>query len=280
MKQAFPLFTVWLAATTLANAQGTLTFTALGPLPGGGRYGMGYCQDASAFYMVGGGSPASAYNPDVYRYDPSFNAWGPGGASSSLTPQRWASMVPAVSAAGGPLLFVLNGATAAGPPVSNMQTVSVATGASGPTYTNPTPSSSGGVAVWNNIIYAFGGQLAGGTYTNQLRAYNPGTDAWTTLAPMPEAKAVYGGAAINGKIFAIGGYNGVANSARVDAYNIATNTWQALGTLPTTVSNQAVAVQGEWLWLVGDFTCTRGTVRPAVKSRGRGDRGDSKGCPD
>lgn len=71
---------------------------------------------------------------------------------------------------------------------------------------------------------------------------------------MPDARAVYGGAAVNGKVFAIGGYNGVINSARVDVYTIATNTWQALPTLPATVSNQAVAVQGDWLWLVGDFT--------------------------
>ncbi|WP_198172479.1 T9SS type A sorting domain-containing protein [Hymenobacter ginkgonis] len=46
----------------------------------------------------------------------------------------------------------------------------------------------------------------------------------------------------------------MVNSARVDAYDLATNQWQALGTLPTTVSNQAVVAQGEWLWLVGDFT--------------------------
>ncbi len=59
---------------------------------------------------------------------------------------------------------------------------------------------------------------------------------------------------IGPNLYAIGGYNGVVNSARVDACDIATNQWQALGTLPTTLSNQAVVEQGEWLWLVGDFT--------------------------
>ena len=244
-----------LLTASAALAQTPLTFTQLGTLPDGGRYGMGYCQDASFFYMMGGGSPSTAFNSNIYVYIPSGNSWVMGAASSSLVPQRWASLAPAASGSTGtPRLFVLNGANAAGAPITDMQTVSTANGTINPTFSNPLPTSSAAVAVWNNSIYAFGGQLANGSYGNQLRAYNATTDTWTTLAPMPEAKAVYGGAAVNGKIYAIGGYNGVSNSARVDAYDIATNTWQAQGTLPTTLSNQAVAVQGEWLWLVGDFT--------------------------
>ena len=246
------LLLVLLAATSAA-AQTSLTFTALGPLPDGGRYGMGYAQEPSAFYMVGGGSPASAFNANVYVYAPGIG-WVPGGASSSLPPQRWANMVIASNGSGQPLLYVLNGATAMGALVSNMQTVSVNSGNSGPTYTNPVPASSAAATVRNNIIYVYGGQLANGSYTNQLRSYNAATDTWAALAPMPEAKAALGGAVVNGKIYAIGGFNGVINSARVDAYDPATNIWQALAPLPTTVSNQAVAVQGEWIWMVGDFT--------------------------
>ena len=254
MKHVYACLLVLLVARPLA-AQTLLNFTPRGTIPDGGRYGMGYCLDASAFFLMGGGSPSTAFNSSVYAYEPVGGTWVLGSASSTLTPQRWATMVLAASgSAGTPRLFILNGATATGAPVPDMQTVNALSGSAGPTFINPTPAVSAGAAVWNNVIYAFGGQLANGSYTNQLRAYNATTDTWATLAPMPEAKAVYGGAAINGKIYAIGGYNGVVNSARVDAYDIATNTWQALGTLPTTVSNQAVAVQGEWLWLIGDFT--------------------------
>ena len=253
MKRVFLLFAVWLAATTLSHAQGTLTFAPLAALPGGGRYGMGYCQDADALYMVGGGGPASAFNADVYRYSVQGNVWGPGAASSSLTPQRWTSAAVPLPGTPQSFIYVLNGASAAGAPVVNVETVYTSNGNQGPSYANALPASNSGVATWNGLLYAFGGQLAGGAYTSQLRAFDPAANTWTTLAPMPEAKSGYG-AAVNGKIYAIGGYNGLINSARVDAYDIATNTWQPLGTLPTTVSNQAVAVQGEWLWLVGDFT--------------------------
>ncbi|MBF9239235.1 T9SS type A sorting domain-containing protein [Hymenobacter sp. BT683] len=234
-----------------AQAQNTLTFTAQAALLDGGRYGMAYCQDQTAFYMVGGGSLTAPLTADVFRYDIAANSWGTAPISSGqVAAQRFgtaAIIAPNTSAS---LIYTLNAATLAAP-VASVQSLRV-DGTSAGNFSNPTPASTAGVAVWNGLIYAYGGQLAGGVYTNQLRSYNPATNIWTTLAPMPEAKNTFG-AAVNGKIYAFGGYNGVANSNRIDAYDIATNTWQALGTLPTTVSNQAVAVQGDVIWLIGDF---------------------------
>ncbi|HEX8657944.1 MAG TPA: kelch repeat-containing protein, partial [Hymenobacter sp.] len=250
MKYPYACFVFLLLAGPLA-AQTALTFTPLATLPDGGRYGMAYCQDQTAFYMIGGGSPATAYNNDVYRYDPVANSWAPL-SSGQVTPQRLGTAAIITPNTGTSLIYTLNSATGTGP-VATMQALRTSDGAFSANLSNPTPAASAGVAVWNGLLYAYGGQLAGGTYTNALRAYNPATNTWTTLAPMAEAKTTYG-AAVNGKIYAVGGYNGVVNSAWVDAYDIATNTWQALGTLPTTVSTQAVAVQGEWLWMVGDFT--------------------------
>ena len=214
---------------------------------------MGYCQGFDSLLHGGGGGPASAFNSDVYRYDIASDSWLPGAASSSLTPQRFGAAALPISGLSTSLVYVLNGVTASTAPVQNVQTVSEQSGTVGPSFGNSTPAASAGVAVWNGLVYAYGGQSAGGAYTNQLRVFNPATSAWTTLAAMPEAKSAYG-AAVNGKIYVVGGFNGVQNSNRVDAYDIATDTWQPQTTLPTTVSSQAVAVQGEWLWLVGDFT--------------------------
>lgn len=215
-----------------AAAQSPLTFNALGTLPGGGRYGMGYCNDQTAFYMVGGGGLSSAFNAEVYRYDPVADVWVLGTASTSLTPQRWSTAAILSSGTGQSFVYSLNGANATGQLVPNVETVNTLNGSAGPNYANATPASAAGVAVLNNLLYAFGGQLANGTYTNAMRRYNPATNTWTTLAPMPEAKTTYG-AAVNGKIYAVGGYNGLVNSARIDAYDPATNTWQAVGTLST-----------------------------------------------
>lgn len=248
----FYLLLLALACPALARAQTALTLTALPALPDGGRYGMGYCQDPNYFYMVGGGSPPTAYTSTVFRFDPTTNSWGSGALSSGqFTAHRLgtAAIVPPYT--GNNMIYVLNAGTLTGPLV-NMPMVQASNGQLATVYGNPTPATSAGAAVWNGLLYTFGGQLAGGTYTNQLQSYNPVTNVWTVLAPMPEAKNTYG-AAVNGKIYAIGGYNGLVNSARVDVYDVATNQWQPAGTLPSTVSNQAVAVQGEWIWMIGDF---------------------------
>lgn len=239
-------------------AQTPLTFVPQAALPDGGRYGMSYCQDQNALYMVGGGSPAAAYTADVFRYTLATNSWGPGPLSvGQVSPQRFGTAAILAPNTSTSLLYTLNGSMANGAlpatPVPTMQSLRVSDGVSAGNLPNPTPAASAGAAVWNGLLYAYGGQTASGAYTNQLRSFNPATTTWTTLAPMPEAKTTYG-AAVNGKIYVFGGYDGVINSNRIDAYDIATNTWQPLGTLPTTVSNQAVAVQGEWIWLVGDFT--------------------------
>jgi N-acetylneuraminic acid mutarotase len=252
MRNTYACLALLLLVQPLA-AQTALTFTPQAALPDGGRYGMAYCQDQTAFYMIGGGSPATAFTSEVFRYDPVANSWGTGALSTGqVTPHRLGTAALIAPSTGSAVIYTLNGAASTGP-VTAVQAVQASSGALANTYGNPTPASSAGLAVWNGLLYAYGGQLQGGVYTNALRSYNPATNAWATLAPMAETKTTYG-AAVNGKIYAIGGFNGTTNSARVDAYDIATNTWQALGTLPTTVSNEAVAVQGEWLWLVGDFT--------------------------
>jgi hypothetical protein len=240
-----------LIGLSAAQAQTALTFAPQAPLPDGGRYGMAFCQDQSAFYMLGGGSPAAAFTADVFRYDVATNSWGAGPiGSGQITPQRFGTAAIIAPNTSPGLIYALNAAGPSGP-VTAVQSLRP-DGASAGSSTNPTPSSTAGLAVWNGLLYAYGGQLAGGAYTNALRSYNPATNTWTSLASMPEAKNTFG-AAVNGKIYAIGGYNGVVNSNRIDAYDIATNTWQALGTLPTTVSNQAIAVQGDLIWMVGDF---------------------------
>ncbi|MCB2408048.1 Kelch repeat-containing protein [Hymenobacter lucidus] len=236
-----------------AAAQSTLTFTPLAALPAGGRYGMGYAQDNDGFYMAGGGGTASAFTSEVFRYSISANSWTQVFGAAPLPPQRWASAVIIDPNPATGKLVVLGGVTpTALTPVTTLQSIPL-NGGPATTTPNSTPAATTGTAAWNGLIYAFGGQLLGGVFTNQLRAFNPATNAWTDLAPMPDARQTYG-AAVNGKLYAVGGYNGLVNSAQIHAYDIATNTWQLAATLPTTVSNQAMAVQGEWIWMVGDFT--------------------------
>ncbi|WP_400192349.1 kelch repeat-containing protein [Hymenobacter sp. B81] len=253
MKRLLSLLLVLAGSAPVCAQTNSLVFTPLAALPDGGRYAMAYCQDQTYFYMVGGGSPQTAFTSEVFRYDPAANSWGATPLSTGQVPEhRLAKAVLLNPGTGSARLYVLNGATIAGP-MPAMFSLLPGNGTLASTFSNDVPANQAGLATWNGRLYAYGGLRTNGTFTNELRSFDPATGVWTALAPMPEAKNTYG-AAVNGKIYAVGGYNGVVNSARVDAYDIATNQWQALGTLPTTVSNQAVAVQGEWLWLVGDFT--------------------------
>jgi hypothetical protein len=231
--------------------QNSLTFVSRAALPVA-HYGMGYCNDQQNIYQAGGGNLTAAYTSDVYRYELATNTWTVGAAM--VTPQRLGTAALLPSGSGTSLAYVLNGSGANGLniPVPQLESVLAVSGQSGPSFANPLPTVSAGVAVWNGLLYSYGG-INGTTYSNALRSCNPNTNAWTTLAPMPVARTI-AGAAVNGKIYVFGGYDGVVNYSRVDAYDIASNQWQALPDLPTTVSNQAVAVQGEWIWLVGDFT--------------------------
>ncbi|UOQ52315.1 Kelch repeat-containing protein [Hymenobacter cellulosivorans] len=253
MKHLYSFFLA-LACVGTTQAQTALTFTARAPLPDGGRYAMGYCQDQSYFYMVGGGSPLTAFTDQVFRYDPAANSWGSGALSTGQVPQHRLGKAVLLPADGiTPARIFVGQATTASGPLSNMPVLNAASGQLIAAPTSGSPTANGGMTTWNGLIYCFGGQLPNGAFTNELRSYNPATGVWTYLPGMPEAKSAQG-AAINGKIYVIGGFDGAVNSNRIDTYDIATNQWQTLAPLPTTVSNQALVVQGEWLWMIGDFT--------------------------
>ena len=77
-----------------------------------------------------------------------------------------------------------------------------------------------GVAVVNGQIYAIGGDngteignVSPGTsmtmnVVNVNEAYNPSSDTWVSAAPMPTARALFGTAVYQNKIYCIGGYSG------------------------------------------------------------------------
>src|SRR5262245_51520767 len=66
-------------------------------------------------------------------------------------------------------------------------------------------------------------------------------DSWATRAPMPTARQHLGVAAAgNGKLYAIGGFNG-AYVATVEEYDPATNTWTTKTPMPTARSQFGVA---------------------------------------
>src|SRR5437016_12348384 len=60
----------------------------------------------------------------------------------------------------------------------------------------------------------------------------PGSGFWTTKAPMPTGRYALGVAAVNGILYAVGGYNN-AVLATLEAYDPVTNTWTTKAPMPT-----------------------------------------------
>src|SRR3954470_24995881 len=110
----------------------------------------------------------------------------------------------------------------------------------------------------DNKIYAFGGfklpesgPPAWEPIANAWE-YDPATDTWKELAPMPTKRGAAAAAALNGKIYVIGGASTMPGSSEtnihparrhmvlgtVEEYDPTTNTWRARSALPTPRNHQ------------------------------------------
>src|SRR5216117_1827143 len=119
------------------------------------------------------------------------------------------------------------------------------------------------------FLYVIGGGNSGGVLSD-LQRYDPVTDAWTTLASMPTARAGAVAAAVDNNLFVIGGRlsaagpcNGGPYLATVEKYDIDTNTWSTVASLPSPRSDLAAVTHGGKVFIFGGCTGT-GTVTNEV----------------
>jgi N-acetylneuraminic acid mutarotase len=81
----------------------------------------------------------------------------------------------------------------------------------------------------------------------------PGT--WTAMAPMPTARQEVAVAALDGRVYVIGGFGPRAEAmATVEAYDPATNRWEARAPLPAPLHHAAAAVVAGRLLVIGGYT--------------------------
>ncbi len=115
--------------------------------------------------------------------------------------------------------------------------------------------------------------LAGGNSTSNLsagvsgvlEAYTPSTNTWTTLAPMPTARAGAASLVSNGLLYVIGGSGaGGTQLATVEVYNPATNSWRTLTPMFTARTGLAGGVIKGVLYAVGGLSLgATGTIHEA-----------------
>src|SRR5262245_17025395 len=75
---------------------------------------------------------------------------------------------------------------------------------------------------------------------------------WQTLEPMPTARQELATAVLNGKIYAIGGYDSSgAPTNIVEVYDPTTNTWTSAHPIPRALHHNSAAVAGGKLYSFG-----------------------------
>ena len=67
-------------------------------------------------------------------------------------------------------------------------------------------------------------------------------DAWEAVAPLATARAGHGVAALDGKLYVAGGYDGSNYLSSVEMYDPAENAWEEVAPLLTARSAHGIAV--------------------------------------
>ena len=87
-------------------------------------------------------------------------------------------------------------------------------------------------------------------FVTAASAQNSGT--WQTFAPMPTARQELATAALNGKVYVIGGYDSrLLSSNLVEVYDPGTNTWTSAHPIPFALNHNSAAVAGGKLYSFG-----------------------------
>ena len=101
-----------------------------------------------------------------------------------------------------------------------------------------------------------------------MEEYDPTTDTWTVKKPMPTARTVLDTCVVDGKIYAIGGYdyeNDVLIST-VEVYDPATDTWTKVADIPTPTEGLSTSVVDEKIYVSGGWSSTYGDISAVYTS--------------
>ena len=125
-----------------------------------------------------------------------------------------------------------------------------------------------GETTHGGFLYVIGGGNSG-VALSDLQRYDPVLNAWTTLAPMPTARAGAAAAVIDDGIFVIGGRQSTSGPCSggpylqtVEKYDIDTDTWSAVAPLLTPRSDLAAVAHGGKIFVFGG--CTGTASAPSV----------------
>ncbi len=231
------------ARFTVANA-GPFSWKTVAPAPLA-RFEARGAEVGGKLYVFGGfiGSTCCNATSRSDVYDPATNTW------AQLADMPKPITHPAVEVVGSTIYFI-GGYLGNGLALADVwkYDVSSNTWSSGPSL--PQPRGAGASGRLGNTLHFFGGIDRG--YVGErdrgdhfVLSLSGGT-SWQTLAAMPNARNHLAGAALGGKLYAIGGqhlYNEVSgNDDEVDVYDPAADAWSEVESLPAARGHVSAAV--------------------------------------
>lgn len=183
------------------------------------------------------------------------HSYAQSGAWTEVTPLVTGRAGLQAGAVGG-ILYAIGGVNGGGTALAT-EAFDPATGTWIPKAALQPPPGSGGQrsafasAVVNGTIYVFGGGN-GSIFFNDVQAYDPATDTWGVRDPMPMSRAYAVAAALNGKIYLIGGHVGAGGpNAPTLEYDPIADIWIEKAAMPTPRINPGVAVLNGKFYVVG-----------------------------
>jgi hypothetical protein len=248
---------------------------AMAPMPTA-RYGLAAAAVNGRIYAIGGqpSVPVTGFSivSTVEVYDPSTNTWRSSndfpGTLGAPAPMPTARTLFAATAVKGKIYAIggFSGSNNLGtvevydPSTNTWRSSNDFPGTPGAPAPMPTPRIRLTVAAVNGKIYAIGG-LGG---IDKVEVYDPDSNSWGTAASMPAAlfdpsagRSDLAAASVNGKIYAIGGFEPDASTNQlhiantVQVYDPSSNSWSTAAGMPTARDSLAAADANGLIYAVG-----------------------------
>lgn len=114
-----------------------------------------------------------------------------------------------------------------------------------------TPVAYAQAATIGGKIYIPGGEDASGAVQSSFESYDPRTQQWEELPALPAPRSRYALAAVEGKLYLFGGWDGVSNRSEVFTYNPGDRQWASLAPMPTPRQSCGAALLNGSVYIVG-----------------------------
>jgi N-acetylneuraminic acid mutarotase len=265
------LFVLTFALANAAQAQGIQgKWRAGAPIPQGANEVIG-AAIGDAVLVYGGADQSNKPMGIFWKYDPAKNEW-------SKLPSNPVPVHHGAAAAAGRKFYVIGGfrlpdtGKVGWYPESKAWAFDLDSQQWSPLPPMPTARGAlAAVAVGKKIYVSGGGGIPSGVALpdglvgggpselyGTLEVFDTETNKWSTLAPMPTPRNHHSMAAVDGKLYAIGGRVGScfsngwsSNIWMNEEYDIATNTWLTRAPMPTARSGTAIAVTNGRIHVLG-----------------------------